>query len=299
MHKNILIISDIEGSSCCTSYASTTFLHPDWPDACKGMSLDVNAVVTALFNAGAKRIYVKDFHRTAYNILPELIDKRARVISGYRIGPVPGLGNPFDATAVMMIGMHAPSGSDGFLPHTLTSRISRLEVNGRLMSEVQLFASSLAPFGIAPIFFSGCPVACRYASNEIKGLSCYPIDKFSGNQPFNPLLWRSAMAEKAADSIYNDTSSYQPEGKFTAVITLRDGESYAKKLSKRWHLDISKDRISFQADNMEQLYYNLIRICYFTPLIEKILPAGLSLFNLRGRAGLSWVRSKISKSVYD
>ena len=38
--------------------------------------------------------------------------------------------------------MHAASGTDGFLSHTLTSRIAQLEVNRRPLAEVELFAVS-------------------------------------------------------------------------------------------------------------------------------------------------------------
>jgi D-aminopeptidase len=102
-------------------------------------------------------VTIKDFHRTAYNLLPEMIDRRARIVCGYRRGAVPGLGDPEDADALMMIGMHAASDTDGFLAHTLTSRLASLKVNGRPLAEVELFAAALAPYGIPTIFFSGCP----------------------------------------------------------------------------------------------------------------------------------------------
>ncbi len=297
MHKNILIIADIEGSSCCNSYESTTFLHPDWPEACVGLSRDVDAVVSALFDAGAEKITVKDFHRTAYNLLPELIDKRATIVPGYRPGPVPGLGDPGDATAVMMIGMHAPSGADGFLSHTLTSRISKLEVNGRLMSEAQLFAASLSPYNIEPVFFSGCPVACQYAADEIDGLTCFPIEKFQNNETFDPDAWRNALSKEAAMSL-NSTQNgiYNPEGKFNAVITMRDGKKYTEKIACRWDFKFNDDKIFIETETIHELYDCLIRLCYLTPVIEKLIPVGLPLFNLRGKAGLMWVKNRVKNS---
>ncbi len=290
MHKKILIIADLEGSSCCYNYESTTFLHPEWPSACVGLSLDINRVVKALFEAGVEKIYVKDFHRTAYNILPELIDKRAKIISGYRLGPVPGLGSPYDATAVMMIGMHAPSGAIGFLPHTLTSRIARLEVNGRLMSEAQLFAASLAPFNISPIFFSGCPVACSYASDEIKGLRCFPIVKNDEGGTFNPDLWRRELAKEAVLSLGQEGIVYHLEGNLEAIVTMRDGEKNAKIIAKRWKYKYNHGKIFINSGSIQNLYNDLIRLCYFTPFVEKILPLGLQLFNFRGKVGFMWLK---------
>jgi D-amino peptidase len=119
------------------------------------MSRDVDAVVKGLFGAGVARVTVKDFHRTGYNLIPEMIDRRARIVCGYYQGPVPGLGDPTDADALMMIGMHAAAGTHGFLAHTLTSRLASLTVAGRPLAEVELFAASLAPHGIPAVFFSG------------------------------------------------------------------------------------------------------------------------------------------------
>ena len=102
--KNILIIADIEGSSGCWSYRDSAFMTPGWRRACIGMTADVRGVVAGLFETGVERITVADFHRTGYNLLPEHIDPRAQVISGYRIGPVPGIGDPQDAEASMFLG---------------------------------------------------------------------------------------------------------------------------------------------------------------------------------------------------
>ncbi|MBI9091986.1 MAG: M55 family metallopeptidase [Desulfobacterium sp.] len=290
-HKRIMIIADIEGSSACRNYPATTVLGPGWGDACLGMTLDVAAVVRALFEGGAEAVYVKDFHRTAHNLFSEHIDPRAKVISGYRPGPVPGLGKVYDATGLLMMGMHAPSGSSGFLAHTLTSRISRLEVNGRPMSEAALFAASVAGEGVAPLFFSGCPVACDHALGEIPWLGCFSIDKFAPG--FDALAWRRRLALKAVESLGNrDAQVFNPRGPFEAVITLREGPRAAEKLSRRWGFDQKENRIYIRARDMAGLYHDLIRLCYLTPLTARVLPLALPLYNLYGRAALAWVRNQ-------
>jgi D-amino peptidase len=175
--NRILIIADIEGSSGCWNYRASSFMTPEWSRACAAMTRDVNSVVAALFESGVEHIRVKDFHRTGYNLLPELTDPRAEIIHGYHSGPVPGVGKPKDAQAVMFLGMHAASGTEGFLAHTLTSRIARLEVNGEPLAEVELFASALAPFGVRPIFFTGCPLVCEQARAAIPNIFTYSIYK--------------------------------------------------------------------------------------------------------------------------
>ncbi len=294
--RRILIIADIEGSSGCWSYRASAFMTRDWAGACVEMSRDVNAVVKALFESGVESIRIKDFHRTGYNLLPELIDARALIIHGYRSGPVPGIGDPGDAEAVMFLGMHAASGTDGFLAHTLTSRIARLELNGHPLPEIQLFASSLAPGGIKPIFFSGCPVACRQAAASINNLPVHPIDKSVGQQQFDAAAWRSGLQQAAVKALGNSqTAPYLPRGPMRVLMKVRAGEQAAGKIARRWGLLCQKDQIVIDAADIHEVYMHLIRICYLTPIIEKTMPFGLWIYNFWGRLGLAWVRRQIKR----
>jgi len=295
-YRHILIIADLEGSSGCWSYEASAFLTDPWCHACLQLSRDINRVVRALFDAGVKTVTIKDFHRTGYNMFPELIDSRATLISGYRRGPIPGIGNPVDAQAVMFLGMHAASGSEGFLAHTMTSRIARLEVNRRLLAEIELFAASLAPWKIRPIFFSGCPVACQQAAAAIKHIGCFPIDKPTGAKNFDADRWRSALARAAVSSLSNDlTRPYETVGPFDARVTMRDGEVEAARLARRWNFEQAGSQIRIHSSSIHELYLQLIRLCYLTPAVEKVLPLALMLFNLRGRYGISLARRRLKR----
>jgi len=297
-YRHILIIADLEGSSGCWNYAASAFLTDEWCQACLQMSRDVNRVVSALFDAGVKTITIKDFHRTGYNLFPELIDSRASLISGYRRGPIPGIGNPMDAQAVMFLGMHAASGSDGFLAHTLTSRIARLEVNQRLLAEIELFAASLAPWKVRPIFFSGCPVACKQAAAVVENIHCFAIDKSRGAESFDYGSWRSALAQAAVQSLSNQKAKpYEPVGPFDARVTMRDGETVAARLARRWEFEQLGAQIRIRSASFHQLYMELIRLCYLTPVIEKALPLALAAFNLKGHIGIIRARRRLKSRM--
>jgi D-amino peptidase len=290
----VFIIADIEGSSGCWSRRASEFRTTEWARACVGMSRDINAVSSALFNAGVEAIYIKDFHRTGYNLLPELIDRRAHIIHGYRKGPVPGIGGHRGAVSLLMIGMHAASGSDGFLAHTLTSRIASLEVNGRLMCEAELFASSLALYGVRPVFLSGCAVACRQAEESISGIRTCVIDKSVGEGAFHQEEWRRLLSSTAVESLFNGSAApFLPRGPFSARITMRDGEDVARALARRWKLDHTGDVIAIEATGIDSLYLALVKMCYLTPAVESILPVGLAVYNAMGRLGLCWVRKSL------
>ena len=294
--KRILIIADIEGSSGCWSYRASSFLTPEWARACVDMSRDVNAVVQALFEHSVEDVRVKDFHRTGFNLLPELIDDRAEIVHGYRAGPVAGIGDPVQADAVMFLGMHAASGTDGFLAHTLTSRIRQLEVNGEPLPEIKLFSASLADRGIKPIFFSGCPIACSQAMTSIDHISVFPIDKSVGQEQFDAAGWRSDLAQAAVKALGNSqTVPFKPAGPMRAKVRMNTGSTGARKLARRWGLANQGDQIVIDADDIREVYMHLIRICYLTPLIEKTLPVGLWIYNLWGRIGLAWVRRQVKQ----
>ena len=292
--KRILLIADIEGSSGCWNYRGSSFMTDEWARACLEMTHDVNTVAEALFESGVEKLRIKDFHRTGFNLLPELIDPRSELVHGYKTGPVPGIGDPGKCDSVIFLGMHAASGTDGFLAHTLTSRISQLEVNGRPLAEVELFSASAANYGLRPLFFSGCPVACEQAGAIIRNISLYPIDKCSGLEHFDVRSWRDGLKESVINALENkSTIPYQPAGPFTVLVRMRDGEAAARKIAKRWDFELQGPQIVIKAQDFDELYMNLIRACYLTPVVEKTLPLCLIAYNLWGRFGLAWVRRRL------
>jgi D-amino peptidase len=292
--RRVLIIVDIEGSSGCWDYAASSFLTPEWARACVAMTRDVQSVVSALFGVGVKEIIVKDFHRTGYNLLPEQIDRRARVDSGYALGPIPGMGNPGRAEAVMFLGLHAASGTEGFLPHTMTSRLAEVRVNGHPLPEVALFASVLAPYDIRPIFYSGCPSACRQAARTLPGITTYPINKSQGPAGFDAQLWRSGLARMAVESLSNEiTRPLDGKGPFTVQVVFRDGAVAAQKIARRWRLKRAGAAVRFEVKDLPELFLLLSRICYLVPALLPFLRVGLPLYNVVGRLGLTWVRQRL------
>jgi D-aminopeptidase len=290
----ILILADIEGSSGCWQRRDAAFLNPHWARACLAMTRDIAAVVDALLRAGVRHIVVKDFHGSGYNLLPEWIDPRAAVVSGYRSGPVPGVGSVDGIQAALFIGLHAAAGTDGFLAHTLSSRLRRLEVNGRPLPEVELFAGALAPDGVKPLFFSGDPLACRQAVGAMPALSTYTLEKNSHRHKFDPEKWRIGLARAAVAALAAPTAApYRPAGPFDAQVEIRGGVPAAAKLARRWQLARRGACIRIEAPDLAALYLQLVRLCYLTPTVEKLLPLTLRLFNLRGRLGLAWVRRRL------
>jgi D-amino peptidase len=295
--EHLIIIADIEGSSGCWRYIDGCFMSATWPHACAAMTADVDAVVRALFAKGVRSVTVKDFHRTGYNLLREGIDARATLVSGYRQGPIPGVGNPGPAQAALFLGMHAASGGGGFLAHTLTSRLKEVRVNGGRLAEIELFAAALAPYGIRPVFFSGGQTACAQARQRLPGIATHAIDKRGGPAALDPTKWRRQLAQAAVDALNRPSAPppFHPKGPFKAMITFRDGARAAKRHAAPWGFNQRGVTVSIEAETYEDLYGQLVRLCYLTPLAARTLPLSLWLFNLRGRLGLAWARRQLNK----
>ncbi|MCO6746517.1 hypothetical protein KQH42_30415, partial [Streptomyces sp. CHA1] len=74
---------------------------------------------------------------------------------------------------------------------------------------------------------------------------------------------------------------------------MRDGEKAAAKAARSWKLDHDGNTVYFTAPDFDALYTTLLRICYFTPFVERILPFALPLYNAYGRRGLVWTRKQL------
>jgi D-aminopeptidase len=165
-----------------------------------------------------------------------------------------------------------------------------------LLAEIELFAASLAPWKIRPIFFSGCPVACKQATTVVENIQYLKIDKSRGSESFDYDSWRLTLARAVVKSLSNHkTKPYEPVGPFDARVTMRDGEALAAKLASRWKFEQLGAQIRIRSASFHKLYMELIRLCYLTPVIEKALPLALGAFNLRGRIGIIQARRRLRK----
>ncbi|HNX74960.1 MAG TPA: M55 family metallopeptidase [Candidatus Rifleibacterium sp.] len=286
----VYIIADLEGSTGCLQRSDAQLFNDGWVHACVELSHDINLIGRRLLHAGARRVRVKDFHRTGFNLFRELIDRRIELEQGYQAGPVPGLGDVSGFDCLMMTGMHAVSGSDGFLPHTLTSRFAAIEVNGLLLSEAELFAASVASAGLAVVFFSGCPIACGQAIDKMPWLQSFIVSKPLADRPE---ILRQQIADAAAQAFMSTAGQiYQPTGPFATRIKMRDGESAAARLRKMWRLDGNGNELSFSCPDMQALYLQMIRLAYLSPFIEAHLAFSLKVANISGRLTHMWARRR-------
>jgi D-amino peptidase len=130
---------------------------PDYGYYRRLMSLEANAAVLGAFDAGATEVVVRDSHGSARNILPDLLDPRARLIRDWSGGPkvmMEGIDETFHA--VVFIGYHGRAGTpDAILDHTSTGNVVDFAINGQSLPEAGYNALIAGKYGVPVVFVAG------------------------------------------------------------------------------------------------------------------------------------------------
>lgn len=151
----VLVRYDMEGLAGQDDWRTAAAWWPKrYAAGQKLLAADVNAVVAGLFDGGAGVVDVVDQHGSGnpgFNLPTQLLDPRVRKHLHRHDAPEE---QPGAYEAVVMVGMHAKTGSGGFMAHTGTFGIERW-LNGRSVSEAELGAYAWGEAGIPVIFVSG------------------------------------------------------------------------------------------------------------------------------------------------
>jgi D-aminopeptidase len=266
--KVAYIVADLEGSTGAWTKAHTLLGTPQWQKARVELTRDINAVAEALFEMGVKGVVVKDFHRTGYNLIPRYLDRQVKLVSGYYTGPAMGYGNLHGADFALFVGLHASGGNeDGFLPHTLTSRIAEILVNGKTVCEAELFATVLSAFQVPVCFFSGCPAACQEVRQKMEWVVTHPIAKdpeiYQDERRRQDYIVqkRQGLREKI-DEISNPGAMplFFMRPPFDCQVIFQ--EEAARRMNP-WGFLQDGRTVSFRAEHFLEFYQNLLKIAYF------------------------------------
>lgn len=164
----IYISADMEGISGVVSMQQTEPGNSEYERARRMMTKEVNAVIEAAFDNGAKEVVVNDSHNNMDNILIEELDSRASLISGDHkpLSMMEGIDQSFDA--VFFVGYHARAGSsESIIDHTYTFRVLEAKVNGKPLSEAGLNGRVAGYYHVPVAFISGDQNAIRCAKEEL------------------------------------------------------------------------------------------------------------------------------------
>tara|TARA_B100001123_G_scaffold432245_1_gene554977 strand:- start:12867 stop:13685 length:819 start_codon:yes stop_codon:yes gene_type:complete len=251
----VLISVDMEGVSGVVHGDHTGRDGKDYDMARRLMTLEANAAVEGAFQGGAQEVVINDSHGTQRNLLPELLDQRATVITG---SPKPqtmmaGLDKSFDAA--LCIGYHARAGSEGILDHTISGRVvQEILVNGSPQGELGLNAGIAAHYGVPIVMVSGDTTCCEQAKDLIPKIECAvvkePLTRYAAKN-LSPLSARDLILEKARLGVER-LSEIEP-AKFSSpfTLTLKFVNSSMADVAQ-WVPGVSRENattVSFTSDN--------------------------------------------------
>lgn len=162
----VFISVDMEGICGVINWPDET-AHggPDYGMFRTLMTQEANAAIAGAAAAGATEILVRDAHGSGRNILPEMLDPRARLLRDWTYGPLSmmeGIDQTYDA--VLFIGYHARAGTpDAVLDHTMTTALLNVSINGVKMPEAGINGLMAGHFGVPVVLVSGDQAIARQA----------------------------------------------------------------------------------------------------------------------------------------
>ncbi|MFC6160674.1 M55 family metallopeptidase [Kribbella jiaozuonensis] len=163
------------------------------------MTEDVNAAVRGAYAAGATAVLVNDAHGPMRNLLPDLLDPRARLIKGRPkpMGMIEGLSSEYDA--VLCIGFHSRAGVLGVLSHSFMGHeIEDIWLDDRPTGEIGLLHAAAAAYGVPVALLTGDDTACDETKSWDPSVATVPV-KFAKDR-FAAQLVPVAEAREAIET---------------------------------------------------------------------------------------------------
>jgi D-amino peptidase len=153
---HVFVSIDMEGIAAVVDSAETQ-PGADYEWARRLMTEEANAAVRGILDASPDAcVTVADAHASFRNILPELLDARARLIRGKPRPLWMMEGVDADADAAFLVGYHGRAGTGrSVLSHTYSDAIADLRLNGRSVGEIGLNAAVAGHFGVPVVLVTG------------------------------------------------------------------------------------------------------------------------------------------------
>jgi len=211
----VYVSVDMEGISGVVSWQECDrSAGDDYQYFRKIMSLEANAAVEGALAAGATEVWVRDAHGSARNILPDLLDKRCKLIRDWSGAPqlmMDGIDKAFDA--VVFVGYHAKAGTpDATLEHTLSSsRITDIQINGISLPEAGINALIAGYYNVPVVFAAGDKALCDQAKKLFGEVETVAVKEGLGSAAIclQPELAREKIKAGVTSALQN-LGKYKP-----------------------------------------------------------------------------------------
>lgn len=227
----IYISADIEGVAGIAHWDQARPRESAHAELAERMTDHVAAACEGAVAAGATEILVKDAHGPARNIVPDRLPRVARIARGWSGHPflmVEHLDESYDA--VVMIGWHSGAGSGANpLAHTLSSsRVARLEVNGRPVAEFHLYAWAAASLGVPVALVSGDEALCAEVKAANPAIATVPVlaGTGAGTVSLHPDVARDRIRDGVREALAGDLADrvLALPDRFEVVVRFQEAE---------------------------------------------------------------------------
>lgn len=205
-----LISVDMEGISGIVHPSETNPERYDYQRGRELMTAEANAVIAGVLDAEPTAdALVADAHGTFRNLLPEQLDRRARLVRGKprALNMLAGLDEETDAA--LFVGYHVRAGEGpGVLAHTMNGEILDVRVTGRSLGEIGLNAAMAGHLGVPVVLLSGDDAACAEAAALIPEAVTVPVKEALGMAAavtLHPEEARDRLRRAAADAVSRRT----------------------------------------------------------------------------------------------
>ncbi|MFD4591466.1 M55 family metallopeptidase [Streptomyces rubiginosohelvolus] len=228
-----LISVDMEGISGIVHSSESNPERYDYQRGRELMTAEANAVIAGVLDAEPTAdVLVADAHGTFRNLLPEQLDRRARLVRGKprALNMLAGLDEETDAA--LFVGYHVRAGEGpGVLAHTMNGEILDVRVTGRApgegaqvtahtpgedvritgrrsLGEIGLNAAMAGHLGVPVVLISGDDAACAEAAALIPEAVTVPVKEALGMAAavtLHPEEARDRLRRAAADAVSRRT----------------------------------------------------------------------------------------------
>ena len=230
----VFISVDMEGITGVVNWEDVSRDGKDYDYFRAIMTKEANAAVEGALAAGATDILVRDSHASARNILPEMLNKNAKLLrdwSGGFKGMMEGVEETFDA--VIFIGYHAKAGTpNALLEHTMRGYITDVSINGISMPEAGINALIAGYYNVPVVFLSGDLAICKQAKKLLGEIKTVAVKEGIGNSALNihPEAARGKIREGVKKALINRSKfrPYKLVPPYTLVLKLKQDELIQK-----------------------------------------------------------------------
>lgn len=228
----VFISVDMEGITGVVNWDDVRRDGKDYGLFRETMTKETNAAIEGALDAGATEIVVRDSHGSARNILPEELNKHAKLIrdwSGGLKGMMDGIDESFDA--VIFVGYHAKAGTpDALLEHTMSSRnITDVAINGISLPEAGINALIAGHYNVPVVFVAGELALCKQAEGLFGEVETVAVKEGIGNAALNlhPEVAREKIRAGVKTALINlkKYKPYKMKPPYKLVMKLKNEES--------------------------------------------------------------------------